>query len=76
MLQMNKQLPIIVEKDEDGTYVVECHLFDGCYSQGKTIDEALTNIKEVIDLVLEEKGNKMRLKEYQPRELSFHTVLV
>ncbi len=49
------QLPIIVEKDEDGFYVVECPVFSGCYTQGKTIDEALKNIKEAIDLCLEEK---------------------
>ncbi len=54
MVNMNKQLPIIIERDEDGTYVVECHLFDGCYSQGKTIDEAMENIREAIALALEE----------------------
>lgn len=46
-------LPILVEKDEKGFYVVECPVFEGCYTQGKTLDEALENIKEVIDLVLE-----------------------
>jgi len=30
---------------------VECPLFRGCYTQGKTLDEALKNIKEVIELV-------------------------
>lgn len=47
----NSQFPIIVEKDEDGFYVVECPLFKGCYSQGKTLDEALKNIQEVIELL-------------------------
>ena len=47
----SQKLPIFVEKDEDGFYVVECPLFKGCYSQGKTLDEALKNIKEVIALV-------------------------
>lgn len=47
-------LPIIVEKDEDGFYVVECPLLKGCYSQGETLDEALKNIREVIDMCLEE----------------------
>jgi len=46
----NRQFPIIVEKDEDGFYVVECPLFKGCYSRGKTLDEALKNIREVIEL--------------------------
>lgn len=67
-------LPIIIEKDEDGFYVVECPLFSGCYSQGETIDEALKNIKEVIDLCLEEEDNKQILEEFNPQEISFHTL--
>ncbi|MFH1412917.1 MAG: type II toxin-antitoxin system HicB family antitoxin [bacterium] len=51
----DKQFPVIIEKDEDNFYVVECPLFKGCYSQGKTLDHALKNIKEVISLCLEEK---------------------
>ena len=46
------QLPLFVEKDEDGLYVVECPLFEGCYSQGKTLDNALKNIREVIELII------------------------
>jgi predicted RNase H-like HicB family nuclease len=68
------QLPILIEKDEDGFYIVECPVFSGCYSQGKTIDEALKNIREVIDLCLEEKENRKALKNFQPQELSFHTL--
>ena len=71
-----KQFPIIVEKDEDNFYVVECPLFDGCYTQGETLDEALHNIKEVISLCLEEKENRRLIREYNPRELSFHTILL
>ena len=68
------QLHILIEKDEDGFYIVECPVFSGCYSQGKTIDEALRNIREVIDLCLEEKENKEALKNFQPQELSFYTL--
>ncbi len=35
-------------KDEDGYWVVECPSLKGCVSQGKTKDEALSNIKEAI----------------------------
>jgi prevent-host-death family protein len=69
------ELPIIVEKDEEGFYVIECPLFSGCYTQGKTLGEALRNIHEVIGLCLEEKENQDRLRSYHPRELSFHTLL-
>jgi len=67
-------LPIIIEKDEDGFYVVECPIFSGCYSQGKTLDEAIKNIKEVINICVEEKENKQILKEYNPKEISFLTL--
>jgi len=48
------RLPIIVEIDEDGYYIVSCPLFKGCHSYGRTIDEALENIREVIEMCLEE----------------------
>jgi len=68
------QFPLFVEKDEDGFYVVECPLFEGCYAQGKTIDQALKNIREVIRLILEEKDSREILHSYRPREISLHTI--
>ncbi|MEO8637827.1 MAG: type II toxin-antitoxin system HicB family antitoxin [Candidatus Taylorbacteria bacterium] len=59
-----KQLPIVIEKDSDGFYVVECPVFDGCYSQGKTLDETIKNIREVIALILEEKNGREMLSVY------------
>lgn len=47
-------LPIIIEIDEDGFYIVSCPVFKGCHSYGETIDEALENIQEVIEMCLEE----------------------
>lgn len=46
-------LPLIIEKDGDGFYIVEYPLLERCYTQGKTIDEALRNIWEVIGLTTE-----------------------
>jgi len=67
-------LPLLVEKDEDGFYVVECPVLEGCYSQGKTIDEALKNIREVIEMILEEKEAQEILKSYRPSEISLRTI--
>jgi len=67
-------LPLFVEKDEDGFYVVECPLFEGCYTQGKSLDDALTHIREVLTLALEDKKNKDILKHYRPKEISLHTI--
>jgi len=65
---------LFVEKDEDGFYVVECPLFEGCYTQGKTLDQALKNIREVLELILEEKDSRKILHSYRPREISLHTI--
>ena len=48
--------PIIIEQDEDKMYIVSCPQFLGCHSYGKTIDEAMNNIHEVIEMCLEEEG--------------------
>ena len=52
------QLPVIIEQDEDGIYIVSCPQFKACHSFGKTIDEALSNLKEVIKMCLEENGDE------------------
>ncbi len=70
----NSRFPVVVEKDEDGFYVVECTLFQGCYSQGKTLDEALGNIREVIGVCLKEKENQKIAENYHPTELSLHAI--
>ena len=67
-------MPLLVEKDEDGFYVVECPVLEGCYSQGKIIDEALKNIREVIEMILEEKEAQEILKPYRPSEISLRTI--
>lgn len=44
---------VTVDRDEDGTWIVECPSIPGCVSQGPTKDEALANIQEAIALCLE-----------------------
>jgi len=52
-------LPIVVDQDEDNIYIVSCLVFSGCHSFGKTIDEALANIQEVIGMCIEEEKEKI-----------------
>ena len=47
------KLHVLIEKDENGYYVAEVPAFPGCLSQGKSYEEALTNIKEAIEGWLE-----------------------
>jgi predicted RNase H-like HicB family nuclease len=50
----NKEFYVVIEPDEDGIYVGEVPQLRACYSQGETIDELMQNIREVIELCLEE----------------------
>lgn len=43
-----------IEQDEDGMYVGEVPQLPACYTQGRTLDELLRNIREVIAMCLEE----------------------
>ena len=51
-----KSYPVIIEQDETGC-VISCPVFKGCYSQGNTIDEALRNIREAIELCMDDGEN-------------------
>ncbi len=44
---------VILEKEEEGGYSVQCLELPGAISQGETKEEALRNIKEAIELILE-----------------------
>lgn len=65
----NLHLPIIIEQDEDGYYIVSCPSFKGCHSYGETVDEALANIREVIDMCMEETKGETLNKFVGFREL-------
>lgn len=49
-----KDFFVVIERDEDGMYVGEVPQLKACYSQGETIDELMVNIREVIEMCLEE----------------------
>lgn len=43
----------VIWPGEDGYWVAECPSLPGCISQGKSREEAVTNIKEAIDGYIE-----------------------
>ena len=48
------QFPMTIEYDpEDDVYVADCPFLPGCYTDGKTYDEALENIRDAIKLCIE-----------------------
>jgi predicted RNase H-like HicB family nuclease len=45
---------VVLEEDEDGYVIASVPELRGCHTQGRTIDEAMTNIREAIQLCLED----------------------
>ena len=64
---MSYKVSIIIEKDEHGFYAY-CPELEGCQSQGDTLEEVMTNIKEAIELYLETLPENER-KEYLSHEI-------
>ena len=44
---------VIIEKGDDGYFVAHCPSLKSCWSQGRTKEEVLYNIREAIELYLE-----------------------
>ena len=56
---MNMSIKVIVERGEDGYFVARCPSLKSCWSQGKTREEALMNIREAVELYLEPSPNEI-----------------
>ncbi|MFH1585613.1 MAG: type II toxin-antitoxin system HicB family antitoxin [archaeon] len=50
---MEKRFHILIEQDEDGGFIGRVPELQGCLTQGDTLDELMTNIREAIELCLE-----------------------
>ncbi len=62
---------VVVERDEDGMYIAYCPALQGCYTQGKTYEEVMKNIKEAIELHIEARKD---LGEEIPIEMAIEEV--
>ena len=71
-----QNFPVVMSLGEDGYYIVQCPTLRGAFTQGKTIDEALNNIKEVIELCLEDKESREYARAFGTDEVSLHTVSI
>ena len=49
---MSHKVGVVIEKDEHGYYAY-CPGLEGCQTQGDSLEEVLSNIKEAIELYLE-----------------------
>jgi predicted RNase H-like HicB family nuclease len=64
----NMKFIITIFRDEDGVFIAECPSIPGCVSQGKTEQEAKTNIRDAIKECLEvraEKGMPLTVTTHQ-----------
>ena len=44
---------VLINQDEEGIYVAKVPEIEGCYTQGKNLQEVLERIKEAIEVCLE-----------------------
>jgi predicted RNase H-like HicB family nuclease len=67
---------VITYDPEYKGYIVDVPELVGCMSQGKTIDEALSNIKDAIKGWLEVERKHGRLDVFEEREVFLGEVIV
>ncbi|MBC7836001.1 MAG: type II toxin-antitoxin system HicB family antitoxin [Phycisphaerales bacterium] len=51
---MSRTFSVVILSQPEGGYFVQCPLLPGCYSQGETVEECLVNIREAIELTVED----------------------
>lgn len=63
---------ITIFRDEDGVFIAECPSIPGCVSQGKTEQEAETNIQDAIKECLEVRAEKGMPLTVSTRQVEVH----
>lgn len=44
---------VLIEQDEDGIYIAKVPDISGCYTQGKTVEQAMKRIEEAVRVCIE-----------------------
>ena len=68
-----RNFTVLIEQDEDGIYVAKVPDILGCYTQGRTIQQAMERIKEAIQVCLEadkEEPHQMKFVGLQQVEVN------
>ncbi|MFW6449933.1 MAG: type II toxin-antitoxin system HicB family antitoxin [Nanoarchaeota archaeon] len=50
---MTRKFNVLIEQDEDGTFIGRVPELKGCITQGDSLDELMKNMKEAVELYLE-----------------------
>ena len=70
------KVSVVIENDSDG-YFAFCPELQGCYSQGKTYEQVLGNIKDAIKLHIEDRlANKEKFQQVETINLTSVEVAV
>jgi predicted RNase H-like HicB family nuclease len=56
---------VVIKQGEDGFFVAHCPSLRSCWTQGKTREEALDNIREAVALYLESPSRELASDESQ-----------
>ena len=64
---MSYKVSVVIEKDEYGYYAY-CPVLEGCQTQGDSLEEVMSNIKEATELYLETLSEEER-KELLSKEI-------
>lgn len=68
---------IVIEQDEDGVYVASVPSLPGCYTQGDTFEDALKNIEDVIEMVVQElKDEGKQIPERYPEVIGLKRITI
>jgi predicted RNase H-like HicB family nuclease len=65
------KLKIVLELSDDGGFTAYVPSLPGCISEGESCDEALRNIREAIELYLEQVDDDLAGKEAKSRKSLF-----
>jgi len=72
MYSISMKYTVILERDEAGFYVVNVPALPGCFTQGKTKEEALGNAKEAIESYI---NSLKKHKEPIPEDVGEEVIL-
>ena len=55
---MLRRFNVLIERDAEGIYVASVPQLHGCHTQAGSLDEAMSRIREAIELCLEEQADQ------------------
>ena len=61
---MARQFDVVIERDEEGTYVASVPQLPGCHTDATSLDELMAEVREAIELCLEVEGQEPSKLEF------------